>query len=176
MYFQCLATHWLEGVQSSKGILFHGLARRLLAFIEIGMESQTIGIHDRLVDYYGKDLSFNSDILDAFSGIFQAFLRFHKGRAESYPSHFYGIPTFLRIEQSLAVTNTLIALGFAWKIRSNSDTYGSDAKLYRPDMHDNPFPSWTWAAFKASRQNLDCGRPDFIFREGGQVTFFYDAG
>lgn len=162
-YFQCRTEHFVEGLDC-RAVWRHSIPS-FQAFPERGIGTNVLGVFDRLQEYYRKDVSFGTDTISAFSGIFQAFQ--HLGPDLSFPqtNHIYGIPMFCEQDnpspdEVLTRLNTSFALGLAWKV---FDCQYPDRQSPFADT-DELFPSWSWAAFKARRCGADAGRLEFQFR------------
>lgn len=67
VYFQCRRDHRLEGLTLPSSIE-STLKPRAFPEIYIGLDA--VAIYDRLQEYYKRHLSFDTDIPNAFSGIF----------------------------------------------------------------------------------------------------------
>lgn len=91
-----------------------------------------------LKDYYRRQLSFKSDIIDAFTGIFSAFDR--SPMIAGSVTHFYGIP-ILYSREHMDQAQTSFLDNLHWRI------YGSKTGV---SSNTNLFPSWSWAFVKAS--------------------------
>jgi hypothetical protein len=107
-------------------------------------------IYHRLVEYYPKHLTFKSDALKAFEGVFAAYRGTHRF------SHFWGIPILSWNDLPELSALDTFANSLTWKVEGNLGEF---------DMavgdQTAKFPSWSWAALKA-------GLPD----EGlGQLSF-----
>jgi len=181
VYFQCRSSYVLEGWKGQGSELARNSRLLLAAFSEISAISRSTGLYNRLEEYYRRELSYPSDILNAFTGIFRAFRNIRQQGSGPYGSHFYGISIIYHLAQGDSVVGEprnaeiSFALGLAWKVYSRDNSYANfnklgnlvasnDNRLYRLVVQDNPFPSWTWAAFKASQQLSDPGRLHFPYR------------
>lgn len=159
--------------------------KHLRAWSDLTLLSEAVEIYDRLQDYYVRQLSYDNDILNAFSGIFRAFhiLRasfrgyfFAKDRNTS-ATHFYGIPllfssgAFAGIiawnDEVLGDLNSSLASGLAWRVYG---CYSGDYRAYQADMDTNAFPSWTWASLKTRLVRTNPGRLDFQFRRSTSLS------
>jgi hypothetical protein len=72
--------------------------------------SSTMDFYSRLHEYYECVLSYNTDIIKAFSGVFHAF----KEPASRKTSHFYGTPTFSSTPQAAP-----FVIGLWWRVIGN---------------------------------------------------------
>jgi hypothetical protein len=164
-YFQCRSTHHFNGLATTDYIP--------QAFPRGGVGDHMWDIYLRIQEYYIRELSFDTDILNAFSGIFQAFTHRRNyalkpwGRlvdelcdgqpsnlpiGRSYPErpgtvHFYGIPI-------LNGHDTSMALGLAWQVVA---CCCEDPWSRGDQSTNNLYPSWSWAAFKANQPKSDPG-------------------
>jgi hypothetical protein len=171
VYFQCRSTQFLETLEEEHTIVGCETTKHLRALSELAIDSEAVEIYDRLEDYYLRGLSYDSDILNAFSGIFQAFQKIpaYSGRPSS--TNFYGIPIIIMskvLEQNVQLDedvlgglNSSLASGLAWRVYGG---YSSDYHAYRLDVDISDFPSWTWASLKARRVRTNPGRLAFQFR------------
>jgi hypothetical protein len=183
VYFQCTSSYTLEGWESQESKFRRNSRLRLGAFPELPSFSKSSQIYERLQEYYGRQLSYNSDIFNTLAGIFRVFQGLGQHGATVNASHFYGIPIKPELLKSTSgnpkisqvTAEVSFNLGLAWKVLRKDSGFGSinelsrqvshgHDKLFRLALHDNPFPSWTWAAFKASELQSDLGRLHFPFR------------
>ncbi|KAH7067718.1 hypothetical protein FB567DRAFT_599370 [Paraphoma chrysanthemicola] len=122
-------------------------------------------IYDRLAEYYERELRFDTDILHAFSGMFRVYSRHKEG---PYIVHFYGLPIIVSNSQAQIVSGARstacdsFALGLAWRVYVK---FSGGESIYRLDTRNNPFPSWSWANFKAAQPNAVPGSIHFYPRE-----------
>jgi hypothetical protein len=162
IYLQCLSDHFLEGEdegQASRGLFLQP------AFPGSGIGYSESEVYDRLAEYFFKDLSYETDIIDAFLGIFQAFAKKAAEHASQPMSHFYGIPIIigdkdLQIVDStrgklndipICFGNMSFALGLAWTMGTGLPENDSSSQ---PVAQNNAFPSWSWASYKVCRENF----------------------
>jgi len=106
-------------------------------------------IYDRLEEYFPKHLSFSSDALKAFEGIFAA------DRVARRSSHFWGIP-ILSVPGKSSTGVATFTVGLTWKVDGLLEECEMTAESQRTE-----FPSWSWAAQKAGRPNKGLGRLHF---------------
>ncbi|KAF2026928.1 hypothetical protein EK21DRAFT_91940 [Setomelanomma holmii] len=82
-------------------------------------------------------------------------------------SHFYGIPLFVRTSDSSGYDEARLVseeyVSFHLGLTGEVDTISNSANQEHSQIHDNPFPSWTWAAVKAIRHNSDPGQLHFPY-------------
>jgi hypothetical protein len=191
MFFQCVVHACVEGLawepdsdldpwfsyvsftkpQSSDG----SEPLRLKVFPDREIGGLCAHIYERLAEYYGRQLSFDTDILNAFGGIFNAFRDFGEtNRALSVRTtdesvdHFFGIPilagtwmndwwfpgltrAYLYDPSKLRLTS--FSAGLGWRI-----VYKSIQNPPFPQRRCQIFPSWSWAAHKAEADEAWQGR------------------
>jgi hypothetical protein len=154
-YFQCWNMHCseatpicLEEAHTNSMERFKESIHTLRVFPRKGIGKTSNEIEARIQEYLGRDLTWDSDALKAFLGIYQAF------RELDYPVYnFWGLPiskdrTTKRIDHDPSATGDLGELynsflsSLGWSMSSCDDA--STHLLTRRDM----FPSWTWAAWK----------------------------
>ena len=114
-------------------------------------------IYDRLEEYYPKHLSFKSDCINAFEGIFAAHHR------ESYCRHFWGIPIiYLRsVWENSKVA--FFTVGLTWMVHQPLEEHEMTTSSDNAD-----FPSWSWAALKARRPDDNMGWLSFQPKEADE--------
>ncbi|KAF2819418.1 HET-domain-containing protein [Ophiobolus disseminans] len=203
VYFQCKSSYTLEGWGRPQEALSRNSRLMLAAFPEISGISRVSSVYSRLEEYYRRELSYQSDIIDAFTGIFRALQSLQQHGSGPRANHFYGIPIIYNRPQDGSNKGILInaefsfGLGLAWKVHHQSFNFArfnrlgqpimsGDQTLYRLPVPQNPFPSWTWAAFKASQPHSDPGQLSFPFQrvpgdEGKdddylEVNIFHNSG
>jgi hypothetical protein len=162
VYFQCRLGHRIEGLDFANRV---GSTRALRAFPERGIGFRTVEIYDRLEEYYGRKLSFNADILNAFSGIFRAFQKSPFGLMSPYATHFYGIPIIVPPDKPSHNLNTSFAAGLAWQVTVHNDV----STVGTTTVSSSSYPSWTWAAFKADRPSTDPGQLLLLHRGSSRL-------
>jgi hypothetical protein len=128
VYFQCHEAYHYEGIPS--------ISRFNPVFPLNGVGNDVNEIYTRLNEYYSRHLSVEGDILNAFHGIFNAFLQ-----QELLPSarthNFWGIPFFLDRHEDRQFGFTL---GLIWSINADATS--------TPQKRAGEWPSWSWAATK----------------------------
>jgi hypothetical protein len=117
-----------------------------------GVGSHPSEIYNRLEEYYGRGLSFDTDNINALLGIFQAL---------DHVTHFYGIPIVSKQESNNADMSVSMAQSLAWQV---DGCHYTNPGIHAPQLSRNPYPSWTWAAFKASQPKSDPGLLELRFR------------
>jgi hypothetical protein len=148
VYFQCRSEHYLEGLATAR--CRPDFTQNLRAFPRRGVGSESREVYDRLEEYYRRNVSYDTDIINAFLGIFQAF---------PDVTHFYGIP-ILRPRDFNGIPDPKLilismALSLAWRV---DDCHNTKPCIHTPQVSRNPHPSWTWAVFKASQTKSNQGR------------------
>ncbi|KAL0941519.1 tol protein [Colletotrichum truncatum] len=140
VYFQCNAMHCLESIQISlerlhihKNIRMQDNVDMSRVFPLRGLGKSTNDLEDRLGEYLRRDLTFDSDILDAFRGVLSAFE--HKFSTPMKSLH--GIPIYSTLFSTTDLEAFVFGLSW-WSV-------GHQEPQRRPG-----FPSWTWAGWKLS--------------------------
>jgi hypothetical protein len=143
MYFQCLHSHCAEAVLPYSDSFYPemksyssqpSLKDHLRLFPSHGIGTQAEDIYFRLEEFSRRELSYSSDTLVAFYGIFNAYRRLRV--VPVFLNHFWGIPILgAGAQVSTAAT---FARGLLWQ--SNSD---SNLKRH------GQWPSWSWTANSA---------------------------
>ncbi|KAH7065872.1 heterokaryon incompatibility protein-domain-containing protein [Paraphoma chrysanthemicola] len=159
VYFQCCSGFRMECWTDDKGPAVSDKCKDFEAFksVSINGRQRQETIYDRLAEYYERELRFDTDILHAFSGMFRVYSRHKEG---PYTIHFYGVPIIVSNSQAQIVSGASstacdsFALGLAWKVYVR---FSGGKSIYRLDTCDSPFPSWSWASFKAARPKSDQG-------------------
>jgi hypothetical protein len=156
VYLQCLSDHYHE--YGGRTWIRRHYNR---VFPDHGVGSTPLAIYSRLSEYWTRGLSYETDILNAFSGIFQAFSKLQSVELVPLVHHFYGIPILhnrhsgsctvspqvVEINGSnMCQASTSFALGLAWKV---STRFKATTAIMQNDL----FPSWTWASLKPCRSD-----------------------
>jgi hypothetical protein len=183
IYLQCLSEHFVDGLDDIDTTWEQPRSENLRIFPRGGIGSTAMEIYDRLPEYYLKDLSYDTDAINAFSGIFQAFAKLEAHHSNSTMSHFYGLPIIVNDAPRAAgsthkqlrqipqrTENTYFALGLAWKV---STSLAETQQVSQPVVQNSSFPSWSWASSKVCREN-SVGRSrwlhfDFRFQISGEL-------
>ncbi|KAF2118317.1 heterokaryon incompatibility protein-domain-containing protein [Lophiotrema nucula] len=144
MYFQCDEMHCLE---SLTGGLYNPSVpddRGLKFFPRVGSGLSLNAVHELIMEYFPRHLSFGSDSINALEGVMNAFSdQSSNARAgDTRTKHFFGIPCFQYTNSSYNATG-LFADGLLWTAQSPV------ARVSSP-MNNPEFPSWSWAACKAA--------------------------
>jgi len=143
MYFQCLNMHCCEAVALSLRTCHTKDLTRLRegtdafrVFPPRGIGKQGHDISSRVNEYAGRTLSFDSDALNAFLGVFQAY-----AALQSPVYHFWGIPMGQVTEKH---HNSDVLRSFLYSLlwRPRTDAKSCSAVRRRQ------FPSWSWVAWK----------------------------
>ncbi|KAJ4988451.1 HET domain protein [Stagonosporopsis vannaccii] len=143
VYFQCLEQHFCESLSVPMGSISRSyqreaeiLMQHTQAFPPQGVGTLPKHIYERLREYHLRQLSHDSDILYAFTGILHHFVRRKK---PTY--HIWGLPFIRTISENgkdLVQDHFLLALlwlpGYDWK----------GTKLTRRV----DFPSWSWVGWR----------------------------
>ncbi|RYP62334.1 hypothetical protein DL771_009773 [Monosporascus sp. 5C6A] len=128
VYFQCMKMHCWEGLAAPPAALQH--MRFYQVFPEDGIGRSGVDIVKRLNEYASRQLTFESDALNAFLGIFRPYQR-------KDVFHFWGIPFLARTDTNID-RNFGVALGWITRLPDRA-------------QRRRAFPSWTWVGW----QHLD---------------------
>jgi hypothetical protein len=152
MYFQCLNTHCAESVVPYSNSFDPSASvipdepflesifsqRHLRLFPKHGFGIQAMDIYSRLGEFTERKLSYSSDTLVAFYGIFNAYRRL---RAEpKFLTHFWGIPVIgsSRKDSIIQISEAAtFSQGLLW-----SSQYRYPHRLKRQGQ----WPSWSWTS------------------------------
>ena len=100
----------------------------LKLFPEHGIGEETRDIFTRIEEYTQRELTFDSDALTAFYGIFKAYLR--SEQLERYLGHFWGIP-IVRLGSGNSEVSSLLH-GLLWTVPDDA---------HNSLVRDGPWPS-----------------------------------
>lgn len=154
MYFQCQNSSDQESGDLAPH-LSNFPQHKTRAFPEPWTRATPWLLYERIVEYYPRQLSFKDDALRAFEGIFTWVGDQNASLTKSPVSHFWGIPVLPWGEDN-GIHNFLRGL-----------CYTDQSKMGRLSAKATDctgFPSWTWAALKASRSNDELGELHFDSR------------
>lgn len=166
LYFQCRSHHYLEGLSQPFKSGEGSLAAQFMVFPVHGVGRLSTDVYGRLEEYFSRDLSYNSDSINAVEGVLRAFS--YKSRPFSLAKHFYGIP--IRYDVNFEKSNTLTTsfwAGMTWRY----EVPGQEGSLDPSPKGDaaecsavqntksnialrqelSSFPSWSWASIKAAQ-------------------------
>lgn len=105
IYFQCLRSYRWELVKRDRR--WQKFTSQVFPLRGIGITSAEI--FDRISEYSTRELSYDSDALNAFAGIFNAF------KSLDLRQHFWGLPTCEHTEsEPWSSTEILIACALVW--------------------------------------------------------------
>ncbi|USP73653.1 hypothetical protein yc1106_00927 [Curvularia clavata] len=141
MYFQCRTTHCMESLHPSFTASTFGMRPQLRAFPFNGVGYTVFELQERLTEYYSRQLSFDTDVINAFKGIISAY-----DQLESFPfrlTHFYGVFLIYKHEDE-DLAQTRFVSNLCWAATRNSS---HDIPLYKISRM-NLFPSFSWASTK----------------------------
>jgi hypothetical protein len=155
VYLQCLTGHLHEhGGQEYR--TWHDCR----IFPDGGFGSGRLAIYTRLCEYWHRNLSYETDIINAFSGIFQVFSKLWRIH------HFYGIP-IVYCDHLVSSTSSRetdqydekhrcwaigsFALGLTWRVLTKSRA----TTWIKQNGFQTPFPSWTWASLKPCQSDSE---------------------
>ncbi|KAH6883250.1 heterokaryon incompatibility protein-domain-containing protein [Alternaria rosae] len=154
-YFQCWNMHCcestpldLEKAHTKNLERFRDTIHTFRVYPQKGIGKTSNDVEQRIQEYLGRDLTKDSDALNAFLGIFQAFQEL-----EDPVYNFWGLP--ISDERSITRTHHTVV-----EPSKADELYGSllSSLAWSTDFCDNAsthlltrrlmFPSWTWAAWK----------------------------
>jgi hypothetical protein len=149
IYFQSETGNLLDSVQPRGNLLQQGEIQHSLSVFRMFNQtghSESKPLSECLEEYFRTELSYSTDIIRAFTGIFNTFAV--SGHDEQV--HFYGIPCLRQYsEQAGSFTAAQsFAKDLAWVLYR-------DQEWERLTVIDDKFPSWTWAHIKANRSSAD---------------------
>jgi hypothetical protein len=155
IYFQCMIGTSVESlsivlilgrttgltVRSTTGLEYSDVEELYRLFPYESARIQANYINDRLSEYYKRQVSFSTDIIDAFLGIMNAHTTSNLARKEM--TQFYGI-LFLYISNAFNphLARSSFLEGLLWSIKIPEEN------AY---VLPHTFPSWSWEPFKAAR-------------------------
>ncbi|KAH7071341.1 heterokaryon incompatibility protein-domain-containing protein [Paraphoma chrysanthemicola] len=149
MYFQCTVQHDVESLCCGLTSSFFKGTYRAFPYRSISHDRDAAyALSHRLMEYYQRQLSYKSDIIDAFLGIFMAFDASDELRYSV--THFYGVPMY-HDKSNPEVARQSFLTSLLWFIKAENP---GDV------MYSNTFPSWTWASVKADRPLRNPGKLD----------------
>jgi hypothetical protein len=102
--------------------------------------SGALEIKDSLEEYYRKELSYESDALHAFLGIFRAHHQSPFPSLSPRANHFYAVPMIEVSGQSLRSLTKSFAVNLAWMIETNPNAT-NNCQLRNPDLISDLYPS-----------------------------------
>jgi hypothetical protein len=121
---------------------YHGPWGRMVTDLDLGFSLRNL--YNLLFDYFGRQMTYETDTINAFQGVFQLFER------RRNIQHFYGLP-FLVNHQSSFIKSLL------WRAKCTSRQPG--------------FPSWSWAGWRGKNLRFDeaLDREDALKKSGIQI-------
>jgi hypothetical protein len=125
--------------------------------------------YERLSEYYGRHLSFEADMLNAFSGIFAAFTDYRPLIGKALVHQFWGIPVFAGTEPSKTAECASFAKALTWVVDESSDVH-YPVQRSCPEKRKGEWPSWTWASVKGGRLVSDFIRKGFQGQDDISIT------
>ncbi|KAH7078076.1 heterokaryon incompatibility protein-domain-containing protein [Paraphoma chrysanthemicola] len=135
LYYQCWELNHVESISKNAADHFSNTYR---VFPNRGVGSTLQDLRLRMSEYFRRQLSFESDIIDAFLGIINTF------RISESPSirvkQFYGILVLSGDEDILDTAKPSFLTGLRWSVEPDGPNNTSCSEV---------FPSWTWASAKA---------------------------
>lgn len=142
MYFQCLQTHCLESLKADSAIS-GGSLEMFRVFPPEGIGRTIHDFNRRLEEYSKREISWKVDVIDAFTGIINAFD--DQERLPCSITQFYGIAILTggqTVAQSHDLAQSSFVRGLCWELTARNE----DLLLSKPDF---TFPTWSWASRKA---------------------------
>ena len=134
------------------------------------IEAPFIQIHHHIEDYSTKDLSFDTDILNAFTGILKRFQR------DEGMLHIWGVPFFNPKVKDIKQSRNSFAASLLWE-EPNPEEKNSDASDDNSESSANKkkkkrerrpwIPSWSWASYTNGVSIID----NLITNGGGYESF-----
>jgi hypothetical protein len=138
MYFQCRTMHGMEGLHPTFPASGYALEDQFQCFPSEGIGRTFDDLQRRLEEYFPRQLSFHTDVISAFDGIFSAFDELENFRFRV--TQFYGVPVMYNDHTShLARKSFITYLCWSVSIREPEGKVGL-----------NMFPSWSWASAKVN--------------------------
>lgn len=132
-FFQCYGGVSLTSVQEINPYKQNEEPYRwLLPFPSRGVGGEALDIYHRIEEYSQRKLSYDSDALNAFTGVFNAF------KAFGLVHHFWGIPNFPEDQLGKIPIDASFAFGLIWRSTAS-----------RVQRRTGNWPSWTWASLKS---------------------------
>ena len=143
LYFQCLITHCCECLSIQPGQVddpglegYQSDELGLQVFPKFGLGLSSNDLTKRLNEYLRRNLSYDSDALNAFLGVLQAYNDQHTVH------HIWGLPVQLFNGPTQRTLGNCIDESLFWEVEQ------VDSVVTRRRQ----FPSWTWAAYKGVRK------------------------
>lgn len=138
MYFQCASAHYLESLDVTTTAPSSPLHERFRVFPNFEAITESNDLQSRLLEFYQRQLSVNSDTIHAISSVLNS--QIIENIDPNAPRHFYGIPVEHMNRQDMGFSISAQAL--AWTVWHPGVTL-------EPLKFPMPFPSWSWASVKA---------------------------
>ncbi|KAH8667970.1 heterokaryon incompatibility protein-domain-containing protein [Tricladium varicosporioides] len=172
VYFQCNGMHCCESIIKPLGLLHVKNKQRMKAFNGDGpFSAGGLGKYpwqllDRISEFTGRRLSYESDSLNAMLGILNAYKHLR------HPVfHYYGVPSlppYMNTQKIGVAFGKLIRMVPLPDNPENGLATGLCWFLDKPSQRRYGFPSWSWAGWsgKVSRATHDRFRYFYGFPEG----------
>jgi hypothetical protein len=172
VYFQCNGMHCCEAIIKPLEILHVKNKQRMKAWNGDGpFSAGGLGKHhwellDRISEFTGRRLTYESDILNAMSGIFNAY-----GHLQRPVFHYYGVPSlppWMNTQKVGVAFGNLIRMVSLPDNPENGLATGLCWFLENPSRRRHGFPSWSWTGWKGqvSKTKHDRFRYYYGFPEG----------
>jgi hypothetical protein len=172
IYFQCNGMHCCESILKPLDLLHVKSKQRMKAwngdgpFSAGGLGKYHWELLDRIAEFTGRRLTYESDILNAMSGILNAYMNLQRP-----VFHYYGVPSlppFMNTQQIGVAFGNLISMVTLPNSPENGLATGLCWFLERPSLRRPGFPSWSWAGWlgQVSKPIHDRFRYYYGFPEG----------
>lgn len=174
VYFECMGMHCQESISIPLKTIhtrdmqgFKQSCHRLRAFPSHGVGRHSVQILDCIEDYSRRSLTYDSDAINAFSGILRSF-----EKEDFQVQNFWGIPVFPTHRKQVQWT----AKGDSFSTKGDPQlVFGLIWTTARTARRRPDFPSWSWAGwanieglkFRKRHGTANCfwthGEPDAAF-------------
>jgi hypothetical protein len=172
IYFQCNGMHCCEAILKPLDLLHVKNKQRMKAwngdgpFSAGGLGKYHWELLDRIAEFTGRRLTYESDILNAMSGILNAYRNLQRP-----VFHYYGVPSLppcMNTQQVGVAFGKLIRMVTLPNSPENGLATGLCWFLERPSLRRPGFPSWSWAGWlgQVSKPTHDRFRYYYGFPEG----------
>ena len=132
--------------------------------IDRGFEGPFIQLHKHIEEYSQKDLSFDTDILNAFTGILK------RSQRDEGLLHIWGVPFFDPKSMGMAHSRNSFAASLLWEeLEPRQESDDADSLITSGPRERRPWiPSWSWASYTGHVKIID----NIIPRGGGHDSFY----
>lgn len=151
IYFQCNGMHCCESIEKPLDILHVKTQQKLRAwngdgpFVATGLGSHPWEILHRIAEYSKRELTYESDVLNAVTGILSEFKRMKRP-----VYHHFGVPSLPPVLNTQTIGKAFGKLVSLKTLPNNSDhglATGLCWYLERPSARRAKFPSWSWTGW-----------------------------